>query len=264
MISFNQLGNLGRLGNQMFQYAALKGIAKHCGYEFCIPPKENFGIEDKKVKSSDCNIYDTFNNIKSNKIEISSNQRVVEKTYTFDEELFNKCLDDCDLFGYFQSEKYFKHIEDDIKKDFSFDEDLRENCKKFLNEPEYISLHVRRGDYLNIQNYHPVQTCEYYEKSLQILPHDIPVIIFSDDVSWCKSQELFSSDRFLISENNSTDADLCLMTLCDYHIIANSSFSWWGAWLANSKKIIAPKNWFGDDCITKDVRDRKFGNWSWL
>ena len=54
------------------------------------------------------------------------------------------------------------------------------------------------------------------------------------------------------------------MTLCDYHIIANSSFSWWGAWLAKSKKVIAPKDWFGADCAFNSVKDMEFGNWSWL
>ena len=68
----------------------------------------------------------------------------------------------------------------------------------------------------------------------------------------------------MIAEGNSTDCDLCLMSLCKYHIIANSSFSWWGAWLANSKQVIAPKNWFGGDCAEKNVGDLPFGNFEFL
>ena len=71
------------------------------------------------------------------------------------------------------------------------------------------------------------------------------MIIFTDDIPWCKSQEIFSGDRFLISETEDNVYDLCLMSMCESHIIANSSFSWWGAWLADSEKVIAPKRWFG-------------------
>ena len=81
---------------------------------------------------------------------------------------------------------------------------------------------------------------------------DRNVIVFSDDPAWCNEQELFSDDRFLISENEDNRVDLCLMSLCSDFIIANSSFSWWGAWLADKGKVIAPKQWFGTDGYTKD------------
>jgi hypothetical protein len=264
MISFIELGNLGRLGNQMFQYAALKGIAANRGYDYCVPLDESFGIKDEKVKKSDCNLYGVFDLCNKNKRTVNSSQRIMERMRNFDEDLFNNCPDNIDLFGYFQCEDYFKHIEDDIRKDFTFKKDLDDKCVEFLDSSEYISLHVRRGDYVESEDYHPLQTPKYYEKSLEFFSKDIPVIIFSDDSEWCKTQELFSSDRFLISENNSTDFDLCLMSKCHYHIIANSSFSWWGAWLAKSKKIIAPKNWFGGKCIDKDVNHMKFGDWDWV
>ena len=103
----------------------------------------------------------------------------------------------------------------------------------------------------------------YYEKALSILPN-LPVIVFSDDYEWCKKQELFDSDRFIIAEGNSTDCDLCLMTLCTHHIIANSSYSWWGAWLADSKQVIAPKKWFGGECVNKDTKDLYSNGWKVL
>ena len=68
----------------------------------------------------------------------------------------------------------------------------------------------------------------------------------------------------MISEGNDADIDLCLMTKCDYHIIANSSFSWWGAWLGDSEKVVAPKNWFADSCAGKSVKDMEFSDWTWL
>jgi hypothetical protein len=264
MLSFNYLGNLGRLSNQMFQYASLKGIASHRGYEFCIPPKEGFGKEDLFV-NKDLNLYDIFNIENKNNIQLTQNQIVQERMHTFDEELFNTCSDNIDLFGYFQTEKYFKHIEKEIRRDFSFNLELYENCKSFIDSlnSEIISIHIRRSDYL-VNPSHPVQSLEYYKKALEQLPLDIPVLIFSDDYKWCSSQKEFSDDRFMISENSSVDADLCMMSMCNYHIIANSSFSWWGAWLASSQKIIAPKNWFDGQCIDKDVKDMEFANWSWL
>ncbi len=266
MLSFNNIGNLGRLANQMFQYASLKGIAKSRGYDFCIPPKEVFGKIDSNVKKSDIDLYDVFDIERKNNIGLSKNLVLRERFHSFDEELIVNCPDNVDLFGYYQSEKYFKHIESEIREDFSFKEDLLSICNSFIADNfngEIISLHVRRGDYVTNPN-HPLQTEEYYTKSISIFPENIPIIIFSDDPIWCKEQKIFSSDRFMISENNTTDFDLCLMSLCQYHIIANSSYSWWGAWLAKSKKIIAPNNWFAGDCIDKNIKDLKFDNFCFI
>lgn len=266
MLSFNNIGNLGRLANQMFQYSSLKGIARYRGYEFSIPPREAFGQNDGNVRNSDVILYDVFKLEEKNNIAIINNQIFAERQHHFDEQLFNQCPDNVDLFGYYQTEKYFKHIEDEIRKDFSFDVELFDICKSFMSQisdDEIISLHVRRGDYIVNPN-HPTQTLEFYEKALAKLPDNIPVIVFSDDSDWCNQQELFSSDRFMISENNSTDADLCLMSLCNYHIIANSSFSWWGAWLAKSKQVYAPQNWFGGECSNKSTVDVTFDNFVFL
>ena len=266
MISFNNLGNLGRLANQMFQYASLKGIARHRGYDFCIPPRTVFGQKDPMVKNSEMNIYDVFDIESKNTLGLLPNRVLMERMHTFDQELFVNCPDDIDLFGYYQTEKYFKHIEDEIREDFTFSEELYETCDTFIKENftyrDVISLHIRRGDYVSNPN-HPVQSLEYYRKALAKLP-DLDVMVFSDDPEWCSQQELFSSDRFAIAEGNSPDADMCLMSLCKYHIIANSSFSWWGAWLAKSEKVIAPRNWFAGDCIDKSVDDIPFGNFEFL
>jgi len=262
MLSINRLGNLGRLANQMFQYASLKGIARNRGYDYCLPPRKYFGVNDDNVKNSDVILYDVFPNIlKSNRFEFNQANVLMERRHDFDEELFLNCPDGVDLLGYYQTEKYFKHIEDEIRKDFSFDQELLDTCNGFI-EGDTISLHIRRGDYVVNPN-HPTQTMEYYEEALSKLP-ELPVIVFSDDSEWCKQQKLFDNDRFMIAEGNTTDCDLCLMSLCKYHIIANSSFSWWGAWLANSKQVIAPKNWFGGDCAQKSIDDLPFGNFEFL
>ena len=144
-------------------------------------------------------------------------------------------------------------------------------------------LHVRRGDpnltdprgfkwsYTQCSSQHPPQPIEYYEKALAEFPEDQPVIVFSDSIDWVKEQEFFSGDRFLHSEPDDKYADgsftpytdLCLMSLCSHAIIANSSMSWWGAWLQinPNKKVIAPKMWFGPDYKDKDTSDLYYTGW---
>jgi len=266
LISFNHIGNLGRIANQMFQYASLKGIARNRGYEFCVPPEEVFGKKDPLVKEDIFNIYRIFNLDKKNKVQVTTNQILMETTHEFDENLFNTCPDNVDLFGYYQSPKYFSHIEDEIREDFDFSKEVRKSCQEVFDDViggEPISLHIRRTDYLVNPN-HPVQPIDYYKEALSMLDDSKKVVIFSDDSEWCQEQEIFSDDRFIISQNSDADFDLCLMSMCNNHIIANSSFSWWGAWLGKSEKIIAPKNWFADSCASKSVKDMVFSDWTWL
>jgi hypothetical protein len=117
-----------------------------------------------------------------------------------------------------------------------------------------IALHIRRTDYITNPN-HTVLELSYYEEALKQFD-DCEVLVFSDDPVWCNQQKLFSDDRFLIADGNTNYVDLCLMTLCSGHIIANSSFSWWGAWLSNSKKVVAPSGWFiGSDNEHLDTKD---------
>ena len=98
---------------------------------------------------------------------------------------------------------------------------------------------------------------DYYETALKEFDSNDEILIFSDDPQWCMKQSLFDGDRFMVSETGSNYMDLCLMSLCSGHIIANSSFSWWGAWLSNSKKIVAPSGWFSgsnnEHLDTKDI-----------
>ena len=253
MIGFNALGQLGKLGNQMFQFASLKGVARHRGFEYCLPPSKN---QNEWV---DHQLFNPFklSNVNQNVQYIDLDRPIfIEQSFSFDEKLFNECPDWVSIQGYFQTEKYFKHIEKEIKKDFEFREEIFIPCKQILSELDKpISLHVRRTDYVTNPN-HTALSLEYYEKALKEFDKNSTVLIFSDDPEWCNQQELFFDDRFLIAEGNSNYVDLCLMTLCSGHIIANSSFSWWGAWLSNSNKIVAPGGWFkGSNNEHLDTRD---------
>ena len=281
MIGFNHIGTMGRLGNQMFQYAALKGIASNNGYEYTIPPK-NSNIQIDNYGILDCFKLSTNKNIGW----IETDNIISEKFFHFDDELFNTCSDNSSIVGFFQSEKYFQHIADQIRNDFIFKSEWSEPCNDFMNQfngQEVLFLHVRRGDpnlidkrgfkwaYVNIQDQHPVQPLEYYEKALKHFPEDMPVLVFSDSIDWCKEQDIFKPDRFMFSEPEEKHSDgalvpyldLCLMSLCSHAIIANSSMSWWGAWLISNpnKKVIAPKMWFGPSYADKDTKDLYCPDW---
>lgn len=254
MLAFNHLGKLGRLGNQMFQYASLRGIAANRGYDFGIPPS-NFS--DPWNEHQLFNVFELHHLNPSNVKFLDNGYAPVAKetTFGFDELLFNQCPNEITVWGFFQTEKYFNHIKQSIKEDFTFRRHILEPCKEMMSEVESpISLHVRRTDYTTNPN-HTALDLSYYEEALKQFDSDRTVIVFSDDAEWCNQQKLFSDDRFMISENTDNAVDLCLMTLCSDHIIANSSFSWWGAWLSNSNKVIAPSKWFGPGNADKSTSD---------
>lgn len=264
MISNNELGNCGRLGNQMFQFASLKGIARKHDYNFVIPPKSLFGQKDKKVFNENCSIYDVFGDFNVEKA-ITNFPSIQENSLNFNESLFINCPDNVNLEGYFQTEKYFIHIEQEIREDFIFKTEFQESAINLLKSlglsQETISMHIRRGDYVTSSYHHPLCTLNYYENALKEFDDTLPVIIFSDDSKWCKQQSIFNGERFFLSDDNTPGFDLCLMTLCNYHIIANSSFSWWGAWLAKSKKVVCPKLWFGEGYSDWKLEDRILNKW---
>lgn len=255
MIGFNALGRMGRFANQMFQYASLKGIAKNVGADICIP-KHAHAIDDGIGNKLRTELFDSFDlNVNIGLLNNGHAPTVHERFYHFDEELFSMCPDHVSLQGYFQSEKYFKHIEDEIREDFTFKDEILKPCLEMIKTVDNpIALHVRRTDYLVNSDNHFNLPIEYYQSALNYFDSDRNVIVFSDDPKWCNEQKIFEDDRFLISENDDNRVDLCLMTLCDDFIIANSSYSWWGAWLSKNKnkKVIAPIQWFGKTGYTKD------------
>ena len=259
MIGFNALGKLGRLGNQMFQYASLKGIARNNGYNYCVPPSNN------RDEWSDHQLFNPFKltNINLLNVQYIDGERptIVEKDFTFDEDLFNNCPKWVNLQGFFQTEKYFKNIETEIREDFEFHDHIFEPSKEMIDSlSDPIALHIRRSDYLTNDN-HKSLDLEYYNQALTHFDDTREVVIFSDDPEWCKKQVIFSDDRFLVSENNDNYTDLCLMSLCKSHIIANSSFSWWGAWLAKSEKVVAPSKWFGPGNAHLNTKDLYCCDW---
>ena len=163
--------------------------------------------------------------------------------------------------GYYQSELFFDHTL--VHKTFGLSDNIKnEIIKKYsFIERDCVAMHVRRGDYLNLPNHHPVLDVNYYNIAINNLKKDIPILLFTNDKNWCK--EHFSTDRFIYIDEKDW-MSLYIMSLCNYHIIANSSFSWWGAKLAEFEKddvqVIAPNIWFGTS-ISHDLSNLVPGRW---
>lgn len=275
-ISYNQLGSNGRLGNQMFQYAGLRGIAANRNFDWVIPRPESYG-------DSNYGLFDCFemSSVKEENFGFLNKQSIQTGQFHFSQEFFNNCPDNVNLHDYFQTQKYFINVSEIIRKDFSFKKNILEPCKAIVNELNNpIFLHVRRGDYLNSQHAHPVCSVEYYRKALSYFDSDSEVLVFSDDIEWCRQQELFEDDRFMLSEYQERYSqtcatndgrqkslipyfDLCMMSLCNGGIVANSSMSWWGAWLMSNptSPIIAPNPWFGIQYKDYDMSDLLPESW---
>ena len=267
MIGFNALGRMGRLCNQMFQYSALKGLASRIGADIIIPYYPD-AVDDGIGNMLRSELFDSFDlKVKTGLLNNGHAPVVQERFFHFDEELFNHCPDHVSLQGYFQTEKYFKHIEDQIRSDFTFKDEILNPCREMISTLDNpIALHVRRGDYVKNSINHPVCSLEYYKAALDHFDSDRTVVVFSDDSVWCHDEPTFSDDRFIISENDDNRVDLCLMSLCNDFIIANSTYSWWGAWLSSNKnkKVIAPAQWFGNEGYTKDHNTKDVIPETWM
>lgn len=242
MFSFSSLGSLGRLGNQMFQYAALRGLSERHQTPYSIPNNTQLHQCFKLPSTLSYVAYPV----------------IQEQCYEFDERIFENASGD--LYGFFQTEKYFSHIEDQIRKDFTFCDKIYDIClhyRRHILPDEVVALHVRRGDYLTDPNF-VLLGLDYYNEALKHFPNT-KIMVFSDDINWCR--ENFASSKFNFSLSSNPFIDLCLMSLCDYHIISNSSFSWWGSWLAKSKKTIAPQQWFTGEFSSWNTKDLYRKDW---
>ena len=270
---------MGRLGNQMFQLASAIGIANERGFGVGIPIENctrEIGNGPIDVKTGlpmnvKCDLLDCFN-IPS-KYLISFNELNPQYIYSEGDFKFNPEVltlsPNTDLSGYFQNEKYFKKYREEILKTFTFKDEYSDEARTFLFEKvhplcgdkDIVSIHVRRGDYTLYPNHHPVCSDFYYQSSIGKFDSENHIfLVFSDDIEWCK--ENFVGDNFIFSDTNNPYLDLAIMSLCDHHIIANSSFSWWGAWLNTSenKRVIAPSRWFGPS-LPKDTSEIYCEGW---
>jgi hypothetical protein len=153
-----------------------------------------------------------------------------------------------DLIGYFQNYNYFDFYKKEIIKSIEPNNSITDFINSsYLDVPlRKTSIHIRRGDYLNLSDYHPVISLEYYRNAIDIINEETDIfIIFSDDIGWCKENLGFIKNSFFFPTSNEF-IEMFAIGECNNHIIANSSFSWWGSYISkNIGKVIAPKVWLG-------------------
>jgi len=235
-----------RLGNQMFIVAATHSLAIDNNDTAVFPSRV---------------ICITLPTEKETKIHRSTVMRKVQYTddFSFIKHVYNENPDhsynpipykeNLYLKGYFQSEKYFKHNKKEILELFSpipqINSLFEKKYKDIIEDDNAVSVHIRRGDYLKYSDFHAnIGKSKYYQEAMENFP-DSRFVFISDDIDWCK--ETFGGKDNVFIDKQDDVLDLYLMSKITNNIIANSSFSWWGAWLNQNenKKVVAPKVWYG-------------------
>jgi hypothetical protein len=248
MITHKSIGYSGRLGNQMFQYAAAKAQALRLGVDCYLPDHTTikqdgcFDFTNNRWIGYKLDLYDCFN-ITAPLLNQSESVLYNETDFSYESSILD-VADSTAIEGYFQSYKYFEDYKDEILKEFTFKEEILSECKlqisKYTNP---VAIHIRRGDQVAHPNMWNV-SLEYIQAALEQFSDDeYTFLIFSDDMEWCK--QVFP-EGVIFMEGNNQYQDLCLMSLCDHNVISNSSYSWWAAYLNNNKnkKVVVPSNWF--------------------
>lgn len=251
MITMTNLGENGRLGNQLFQYAALIGLSKS---------------HNQILKLKDWKYKEFFNGnypvISEEDIEETKNLRYIEEpTFAYVPEWpYIRENENVDISGYLQSEKYWIHCRNQVKETLKFKESFK---KEVRNNEQFeeafkkitIAISVRRGDYVNNPFYLQLPITYFILALHEHFPNwrDCNIVIFSDDIPYCRVH-FGCLENVYFSDNNSDIEDLCLMSQCDHFIISNSTFSWWGAYLSNNenKKIIRPNGLFAGRLLKRN------------
>jgi hypothetical protein len=255
----------GGMGNQMFQYALgrvlsiknktdLKLDISFFDLKLSNITKRNydldvFNIKAEVVKKNSITTYISF--LLRKIIRVSGK----EKNFSFDAEILSLGSNTC-LEGYWHSPKYFAGFEDVIRKDFTPKNPLAQNIHHLMKEVENqnsVCIHVRRGDYVG-NKYHEVVSNEYYERGIKYISGKTvieKIYVFSDDINWCRENLAFKTPAVFVGGEYvgiKGEGHMFLMSKCKSFIIANSTFSWWAAWLSNypDKIVVCPKQWFGD------------------
>lgn len=267
----------GGLGNQMFQYAFLKSLSQrgrdvrgNLGFyrkhpelmQFCLTsvfPNTDMRFTGDEIFDE---LDERWKKIKEQKETLKrylSNYAdkffwVENPVRKYDERVFE--TNNCVFVGYWQTEKYFKNIRDMLLSDFSFmcgDTKFEKLKNELISNEKYVSVHIRRGDYLkNPERYGNLAETNYYRAAMEYVKAEVdkPIFVyFSDDIRWVKEQFCDVGGIFIeeaMFDDYPIWYDMCLMSYCAHNIIANSSYSWWGAWLNQriNRKVIAPEPWF--------------------
>jgi hypothetical protein len=278
----------GGLGNQMFQYAFAKSLAYKNKTTFKLDlsflldrsPRENFMFREfdldifnleSKIANDDDLVKKNQNNKFKSIISKFTNSEFIdlkENHFYFEESNFIKNKN-VYLDGYWQSEKYFKDIENELREDFTFRNKLsliEEEMNSKIQATNSICINFRRTDFVNLKNSaetHGTIGLEYYKKAVTLIASKIsnPIFyVFSDDMEWCLHNFKINYPIIFVTHDFKGfkfSSYLQLMSNCKHFIIPNSTFAWWGAWLSKYEKkiVIAPDNWFNDTSLQNQTKD---------
>jgi hypothetical protein len=274
---------IGGLGNQMFQYALGRRLALINNTEFKldisglvnVSPNggftarnydlNNFNIQELIAASDEIKHFKKpggrFSKIIKYIRPVYQRPYIVEEKFSFNPQIL-KIKQDVYIDGYWQSEKYFMDVKEVIQNDFTLKGELGKQAtdiaKQITSSSQSVSLHIRRGDYVtSYSSFYHILNVDYYKKALEYIEKRsgrVQVFVFSDDIKWARQNLQIGSDTVFVEPNKNFE-DLHLMSLCSHNIMANSSFSWWGAWLNRNKNkiVIAPEKWFIKPIDTKDL-----------
>ena len=196
MLGMNALGQNGRLGNQMFQFASLVGIAKNRGYEYCIPDHSKALWFDKmqgdEIITVNHQLQHLFQMKEVNLGTIEDGNDIRLEQAEFCEELFKECPDNSTLYGYFESYHYFENVEKELRELFTFVPFISMTARAFhIGTEKPVALNVRRGkDFIRVQDFHPPCSEAYYKEAIERLGKDRQYVVISDDYEWCKDLSL--------------------------------------------------------------------------
>jgi len=278
----------GGLGNQLFQYAAARALAERHGSTVAfdlssfrntaarpdVMPRsyelDTFGIAPMQPPLLDGLALNSgpvlFKKIGQKLRNITIYQ---ERSLGYDPAIGEKTTAHTYLVGYFQSERYFENIKDTLRRDLSFQ--FVADPASLPHERILVSLHVRRGDYVSnphARELHGLCSLEYYRQAAAYLADrlgEITVVVFSDDQPWARAHLILPHPVIFAEECSTRESyrDMQFMSRCDHHIIANSSFSWWGAWLnpTSDKLVVAPHHWLAHEEDTGTSADRTPAGW---
>lgn len=280
---------MGGLGNQLFQYAAARSLSLKRGIPFKVDFDDPYKFVKRELNLAAFNLdvsLATKKEISRCKPKFRYEKRLwmllgkdpanklwrERKDYTFDPDFFS-IPDGAYVSGFWQTEKYFLEIEETLRKDFSFRHEPTGKNAEWMNKIKgchAVSVHIRRGDVITVAKTNKLYgtiTNEYYRDAIQQMidfNKDSVFFFFSDDMEWVKENIRTDYPSYYIDGNDDAHnyEDLRLMSACNSHIIANSSFSWWGAWLNpdKNKKVIGPANWMS----TRNIAETDHIPSSWI
>ncbi|MBL4585894.1 MAG: alpha-1,2-fucosyltransferase [Flavobacteriales bacterium] len=272
-------------GNQLFQYAYGLAASKRIGTELKLDLSwfndnsdhrayvlDRFNIDVEVATKAEIeytrtcngrNIFEYRYNLLRNALAARHRKAVVKEDISYFDAALKQPYENSHIEGYFSSELFFREFEDEVKKQLVFAKKppaASLQIMEQMNSENAVALSIRRGDFLKYP-LHNTCSVEYYQRAIEKMQESIEkpkLFIFSDDMDWVKANMKFDLPYVLVPEMTDHMEHIRLMENCRFHIIPNSTFSWWGAWLSTPKRVVAPQHWLNPD---REIHLKEFGKW---